>query len=191
MKSKFLPFLISAALLLAGCSSAPYTEKDTNSLTIGGILEINNTNDQLILSDNKDILSSDRLYYASWVLGSSKPYENSDGDTIDLYDAQLYLLLNEFVSSEKALAGLDTWMDREKETYDILSEEEITCNGQTYTIFTYNCINEDNPYDHGISAFTVHDPSAICMELTCTENFPEDSKAILIEFLENCTYSGT
>lgn len=191
MKSKFLPCLISATLLLAGCSSTPDVKKDTNSLTIGGILEINNTNDQLILSDNKDVLSSDGLYYASWVLGGSRPYENSDGDTIDLYDAQLYLLLQEFVSSEKALAGLDTWIDQAKTTYDIVNEEEITCNGQAYTIFTYNCINEDNPYDYGISAFGVHDQSAVCMELTCTENFPEDSKAILIEFLENCTYSGT
>lgn len=191
MKSRFLPCLISAALLLTGCSSTPDVEKDTNPLTIGGILEINNTNDQLILSDNKDVLSSDGLYYASWVLGSSRPYENSDGDTIDLYDAQLYLLLEEFVSSEKALAGLDTWIDQEKATYDILSEEEITCNGQAYTLFTYNCINEDNPYAHGVSAFGVHDQSAVCMEFTCTENFPEDSKTILIEFLENCTYLGT
>ncbi len=188
MKSKFLLCLISIALLLSGCSSTSSTQEETGPLTIGGILKVNNTNDRLILSDNKDVLSSDGLYYASWVLGDARPYENSDGDTIDLYDAQLYLLLEEFVSSEKALSNLDTWIDREKAAYDILSEEEVTCNGQAYTLFIYKCTHEDNPYDHGVSAFGVHDKSAVCIELTCTEDFAEDPKAILTEFLENCTY---
>lgn len=188
MKSKFLLCLISITLLLCGCSSAPDTQAETGPLTIGGILKVNNTNDRLILSDNKDVLSSDGLYYASWVLGDARPYENSDGDTIDLYDAQLYLLLEEFVSSEKALSNLDRWIKQEKATYDILSEEEVTYNGQTYTLFVYNCTHEDNPYDHGVSAFGVHDKSAVCIELTCTEDFSEDPKSILTEFLGNCTY---
>ncbi len=188
MKSKFLLCLISITLLLTGCSSTSHTQAETGPLTIGGILKVNNTNDQLILSDNKDVLSSDGLYYASWVLGSSRPYENSDGDTIDLYDAQLYLLLEEFVSNEKALMNLDTWINQQKATYDILSEEEVTYNGQTYTLFVYKCTHEDNPYDHGVSAFGVHDKSAVCIELTCTEDFTEDPKPILTEFLENCTY---
>lgn len=192
MKSKLLLCLISIILILTGCSSTPSnTLEETNPLTIGGILEVNNTNDRLTLADNKDVLSSDGLYYASWVLGDAKPYENSDGNTVDLYDAQLYLLLEEFTSSEKALLNLNEWLEQEKTTYDILSEEEITCNGQTYTLFTYKCINEDNPYDHGVSAFCVHGKSAVCIELTCTEDFTEDTKAILTEFLENCTYSET
>lgn len=157
MKSKFLLCLISIALLLSGCSSTSSAQEETGPLTIGGILKVNNTNDRLILSDNKDVLSSDGLYYASWVLGDARPYENSDGDTIDLYDAQLYLLLEEFVSSEKALSNLDTWIDQEKTTYDILGEEEVTCNGQAYTLFIYKCTHEDNPYDHGVSAFGVRE----------------------------------
>jgi len=188
MKSRFLLCLISIILVLTGCSSTSYTQPETNPLTIGGILEVNNTNAHLTLSENKDVLSSDGLYYASWVLGGAKPYENSDGDTINLFDAQLYLLLEEFITTEKALINLDTWLEQEKATYNILSEEEITCSGQTYTLFTYKCINEDNPYDHGVSAFCVHDKCAVCIELTCTEDFTEDTKAILIEFLENCTY---
>lgn len=189
MKSKLLLCLTSIALILTGCSSEPsYTQEDTGALSIGGILEVNNTNNDLIFSNNKDILSSDGIYYTSWVIGDAKPYENSDGETIDLYDAQLYLLLEEFVSSDKALANLDSWVDQEKTTYNILSEEEITCSDQTYTLFSYKCINEDNPYDHGVSAFCVHDKCAVCVELTCTKDFTEDTKAILIEFLENCTY---
>ncbi len=189
MKSKLLLCLTSIALMLAGCSSTPsYTQEDTGSLTIGGILEVNNTNNDLILSDNKDILSSDGLYYTSWVIGDAKPYENSDGETIDLYDAQLYLLLEEFVNEDKALTNLDSWIGQAKTTYDILSEEEVTYNGQTYTLFTYKCTHEDNPYDHGVSAFGIHGNSAVCIELTCTEDFDEDLEAILTEFLGNCTY---
>lgn len=190
MKLKLLLCLTSISLMLAGCSSAPsYTQEDTGSLTIGGILEVNNTNNDLILSDNKDILSSDGLYYTSWVIGDAKPYENSDGETVDLYDAQLYLLLEEFVSGDKALTNLNSWIEQAKTTYDILSEEEVTYNGQTYTLFTYKCTREDNPYDRGVSAFGVHGDSAVCIELTCTEDFSKDLKAILTEFLGNCTYT--
>ena len=42
------------------------------------------------------------------VLPFSFPYENSDGDTIDLYDAQLYLLSNE-TTDEKAAKKVFWW----------------------------------------------------------------------------------
>ncbi len=42
------------------------------------------------------------------MLPFSFPYENSDGDTIDLYDAQLYLLSNE-TTDEKAAKKVFWW----------------------------------------------------------------------------------
>ncbi|MDE6606231.1 MAG: hypothetical protein K2K54_00530 [Lachnospiraceae bacterium] len=198
MKSKYLLCLICAALMLTGCSSILSSQKDTDYMqtgetgiiSIGNCLEINNTNSSLTLLDNKDVLSSDGLYYAAWVTGNVRPYENSDGDTIDLYDAQLYLLLEEFTGSEKAQANLDTWIDTERSTYEITGEEDIICNGQPYTLLRYNCINEDNPYAHGISAFGICGTTAVCFELTCVEDFEEDPQTILTGFLEDCTYSA-
>ena len=42
------------------------------------------------------------------------PYKNSDGDIVDLYDAQLYLLLGEFTSNEKAQDNRNEWIEKGK-----------------------------------------------------------------------------
>lgn len=104
---KFALCIICLLLAITGCSSIPsVTEKEpienTAYLKIGRNLEVCNTNENLILYDYKEALAGDGLYYASWKIGDAIPYENSDGDTVDLYDAQLYLLLGAFTSADKA-----------------------------------------------------------------------------------------
>ena len=79
--------------------------------------------------DNKDALAADGLYYAAWSCGNAKPYENKDGDTVDLYDAQLYLLLGEAKSTENAQHDKNTWLAAAEENYDVQQKEEISCNG--------------------------------------------------------------
>ena len=110
--------------------------ENTAFLKVGSHLEINNTNKSLILYDYKDTLASDGLYYASWRIGDAKLYENNDGDTVDLYDAQLYLLLGEFSNAENAQINRDSWLERGKSNYEISAEEEIIYNGQTYQMIT-------------------------------------------------------
>lgn len=142
------------------------------------------------LFDNMDALSADGLYYAAWTMGDSEPYENNDGDTVDLYDAQLYFLLGEFKDAESAQNNMDTWLSAGKTNYDIQSEENVICNGQNYLLITYQFIHTDNPYARGVSAFSVFDNNAVCIELTCRENFDEDLKAVLTDFLNGCTYDA-
>lgn len=191
---KFILCFICMTLILTGCSltSSFLEEKPIENKTfleIGRHFAVNNTNESLILYDYKEALAGDGLYYASWRIGESEPYENSDGDTVDLYDAQLYLLLGEFTGDEKAQENMDTWIDRGRSNYEISAEEEIIYNGQTYLVMTYTFQNENNPYARGVSAFAVHDNLAVCVELTCQEDFAEDLKSILTDFLENCSYS--
>ena len=195
MKSniKFFLCFICMVLMLTSCSlTSSLQEKEpienTAYLKVGRYFEVNNTNENLILYDYKETLAGDGLYYASWRIGDAKPYENSDGDTVDLYDAQLYLLLGEFTNSEKAQENRDSWIERAKSNYEISSEKEIVCNGQTYLVISYTFQNENNPYARGVSAFSVHEKLAVCIELTCQEDFTEDLQAILTSFLENCTY---
>ncbi len=197
MKSNITSILcfLCITLMLTGCSltsSLSEEEPIENKafLEIGRHLAVNNTNESLILYDYKEALAGDGMYYASWVIGDSEPYENSDGDTIDLYDAQLYLLLGEFTNSEKAQENKDAWLDRGKSSYVVSGEKEIDCSGQTYQMITYTFQNEDNPYARGVSAFAVHDRLALCIELTCQEEFTEDLEAILTNFLENCTINN-
>lgn len=192
-KLKHITCILCIISALTGCSVLPSsndnTVTDSEYVTVGGSLTVHNTDDRLTLLSNMDTLSADGLYYASWTAGSFEPYENSDGDTVDLYDAQLYLLLGEFKDPETAQQNMDTWLDAGQINYDVTEEETITCNGQTYTMVTYNFQNEENPYARGVSAFGVYNNLAVCAELTCREDYQEDLQQMLTNFLDNCTYN--
>lgn len=194
IRSKYIICILCIAATLIGCSVLPsISDNDTvvNSeyVTIGSGLTVHNTDTRLTLISNIDALSADGLYYASWTAGSSEPYENSDGDTVDLYDAQLYLLLGEFKSSDAAQENMDNWLAAGQTNYDVTDEKTVTCSGQSYTMVIYNFQNEENPYAHGVSAFGVHQNLAVCVELTCRENYEEDLEEMLTDFLNNCTYN--
>ena len=183
------------ALTLTGCSglsSVPEESTDaavdSDYIAVGSRLTVHNTDDRLTLRDNMDALSADGLYYASWTAGSAEPYENADGDTIDLYDAQLYLLLGEYKNAESAEGCMADWLAAGHSNYNVTAEETVTCNGQTYTLLTYRFINEENPYAKGVSAFGVCGNCAVCIELTCQEEYPEDLHEMLTVFLNGCSY---
>lgn len=196
---KYLLCVLCIALFsLAGyyfiSSPMEQTKEDTwaNSgfLKIGRSLTIQNTDNTLTLLDNRDVLSANGLYYATWTMGESEPYVNSEGKTVDLYDLQLYLILSEHKNTAEASNDMTKWIDLGKNNYEVLTEEEIVCNGQSYLLITYNCVSKDNPYDRGVSAFGVHGNDAMCFELTCRKDFEGDLKNILVSFLDNCTYGG-
>lgn len=193
-KLKYAACILCITAILSGCAVLTSgSENDTTVITkdvqIGGSLTVRNADTRLKLLSNLDTLSADGLYYASWAVGNSEPYENSDGDTVDLYDAQLYLLLGEFKSSDTAQQNMDNWFTAGQTNYNITAEENVTCNGQSYTVVTYNFDNEENPYERGVSAFGVHQNLAVCVELTCRENYQEDLYEMLIDFLNGCTYN--
>lgn len=185
---------ICVGLIFTGCTSKPQTTTDgqpwqDNWTTVGKSLGIE-VPEKLVLLDNNDTLAADGMYYASWGIGNFVPYKNSDGDDIDLYDAQLYLLTNEATSGEKAKTNCDTWLSAAKSNYKIQSENTLNINGQDYTLLKYVCNSKDNPYDRGISAFGIYGTTAVCAELTCVENYTEDLETLLISFLNGCHFSA-
>lgn len=192
---KYVSLVLCIAMALSGCSpasrliveEAPVENKA--HLDVGKNLSIDNKNENLILHDYKEALAGDGLYYAAWHIGDAKPYENSDSDTVDLYDAQLYLLLGEFTNGEKALENKGAWIETGRNNYEISEEKELSCGGLDYLIITYTFKNKENPYARGVSAFTVHDKYAVCVELTCQEEFGENLEAILTGFLEGMTFN--
>lgn len=196
MKANYFFYILCITLLLTGCSSLSGQSKEMQENTwedsgyaeIGGILTVQRGHDELVLRDNMDALTADGLYYAAWTMGDAKDYENSEGETVDLYDAQLYLLLGEFPDKTEAGHNRDKWLDAARTNYEVLDEEEVTCNGQAYTLLTYNCVSKENPYARGVSAFGAFGENAVCAELTCQDNFEEDLRTILTDFLNNCTY---
>ncbi|MDE6845818.1 MAG: hypothetical protein K2J99_08645 [Lachnospiraceae bacterium] len=186
---------ITIALTLTGCSGLPSvsdksadTVINTDYVSVGSHLTVHNTDERLTLLSNMDTLSADGLYYASWTAGSAEPYENTDGDTIDLYDAQLYLLLGEYKNADAAEKNMADWLAAGQSNYDVTAEDTVTYGGQTYTMITYNFINRENPYAQGVSAFGVYENCAICVELTCQEEYGEDLQEMLTTFLNGCSY---
>lgn len=181
----FLPFC-------TGCSFSSASENRTaedGTVLVGHTLKVRNTDDRLTLLDNKDALAADGLYYAAWTAGNCEPYENKDGDTVDLYDAQLYLLLGEAKSTEDAQHDMNTWLAAAKENYEVQKEDTVSCGGNAYTLLTYQCQSADTPYDRGVSAFYTDQNIAVCIELTCRTDYTEDLYLMLTEFLNNCSYN--
>ena len=88
----------------------------------------------------------------------------------------------------KAQQNMNSWFTDAKANYEVLNEETITCNEQTYSLITYTFKNKNNPFIQGISVFTVSNNSVICIELTSGKNFEEDLKTVLLDFLNKCTY---
>lgn len=197
MKTKrfFLMIGFSLTLALTGCTASPsgleesaVTVEDAEYVTIGSHLTVHKTDSRLTLVDRKDALASDGLYYASWTAGSPEEYVNSEGDTVDLYDAQLYLLLAECKTLEAAEDNRKSWLEAGQANYEVTDEETISCSGQSYTLLSYHFTNEENPYSHGVSSFGVFENCAVCAELTCQEGYGEDLKQMLTAFLEGFDY---
>lgn len=183
-------------LFLSGCSSAAPTSTtdgtawDESWFQIGTTMGVEEP-EQLTLLESKETLAADGLYYATWVTGDPVPYENSDGETVDLYDAQLYLLVSECSQESDAQSNCDIWLAAAKENYEILSEETVICGDQSYNVISYRFADADVPYDRGVSAFAVIGTDAVCAELTCVETYEGNLDSLLNGFLEGCHYSAS
>lgn len=199
-------------LILTGCA-APFSKldpaiEDSSYITIGNILEIKNLDNHMILLDHKETLAADGLYYISWGITnpeinsqetekletniqqteSQEKNEKNHEEVLQPYLAQLYLLAGEAKNSEEAQRNMDAWLATSKENYQILTEKEISCNEQTYSVLLYSRSDAEHIYTRGISAFSTINHIAICIELISTKDFPEDLETTITNFLNHCSY---
>ena len=194
-----LPFLLIVGLILLGnvvdFSQYPSAAADGSSWDkswemLGKTVGIAQPGHDLTLQTNNSVLAGEETYYASWTIGEASTYTNEDGDEVDLYPAQLYLLLYGCADADSARDACTDFLDRERQTYDIQSEETAAHNGQDYTVLHCNCISASNPYDRGCSAFTVYGDYVFVAELTCQESFDGDVGEILSDVLDGVHYSA-
>ena len=186
--------LALAAVLCTGCGvkdedlkSDPLVNAD-GTAPVGKTLVAPAPPEGFTLLDNKDILAANGLYYASWVNGEPQPYENSEGKTVNLYDAQLTLVVQENKTEEKAASAVSGWQELAQQNYDISDTQTLTAAGQEYTVIQFTYQDESNPYATGVAAFAQRGTSAIEWELSCQESYTGDALAVLTEFLNGCTY---
>lgn len=196
MKKQLCLFLALGLLGLSGCSphypdrAADGTDWDKDWTLLGSVLGVEAPGDGLTLLDNNSILTGDDLYYAAWTVGEPTSYTNEDGKEVDLYPAQLYLLLCGCADGSYARQTMEDWLAREEETYTILETRTETHNDQEYTVLTYECGSETNPYSRGASAFAVCGNYAVSAEFTCQEGYDQPATEVLSRFLDGCHYSA-
>lgn len=168
-------------------AGAPWDESWT---MLGSVLGVEEPGNGFTLLENNTVLAGDDLYYASWAAGEPTGYTNDEGKDVDLYPAQLYLILQGCADEANAQKAVKSWMDRESDTYAVRETRTGTCDGQEYTLLLYDCASEDNPYSRGITAFAVFENYAVSAELTCLDGFAGDEAAILTAFLNGCHYAA-
>lgn len=187
---------VCALLLLAGagCAPVPTVTQDGEAwsedwVTVGTTLGIEAPGNGFTLLDNKDALAAANLFYAAWTAGGKTDYINQEGETVDLYEAQLYLLLSDCKDEASAQGSVEEWMGMQTESYSITETKTVTCAGQPFTLLIYDGTGADNPYQFGVSAFGVYQNHAINAELTCQDTFQGDALELLTQFLDGIHYA--
>ena len=194
-KYRVMLLLTAGLLVLSGCSQYPEqaadgTPWDHNWTMLGSVLGVEEPGNGFSLLDNYSVLTGEDIYYATWTAGEPTGYTNEDGEDVELYDAQLYLLAVGCADDTHAQQNQAEWIARQQETYTVTETWSETRNGQEYTLLAYECGSETNPYSRGVSAFTVYGTYAISAELDCQKDFTGQEREILLHFLDGCHYSS-
>ena len=158
---------------------------------LGSVLGVQAPEQGFSLLDNTSILTVQDTYLATWVSGEPMDYETVAGDETQIYDAQLFVLLQGCKDNENAQMAVDEWMGLATENYDVSQTASQTHNGQEYTVITYTVRSDTNPYDQGMAAYGVFENYAVSAELTCLDTYTGDIAAILSDFLDGCHYADT
>ena len=142
---KVILFALLAALLLAGCVRETvdpgFDEAWTNVGNLIGVEPMAG----FTPSENMDALGPNGLYYASFVSGEGEPYTRADEQEATVYDAQIYLLIEQCKDAETAGSDVGKWIAMEKTSYGTGEEYEKTLAGQRFRILPLLSAAEDNP----------------------------------------------
>ena len=190
MKKRILAFVMLFALLLSGCGAKQELPADwEESWTVVSPLLAVEPMEGFSLHEINDALYLNGIYYATWVTGAPRSHTNEDGEEAEIFDGQLYVILQEYRSADSASSGIAQWLTREKQTYETGEEDSITCSGQEYTLLPLLSGSETNPYSHGAAAFAVRGSWAICVEFLGADSCEADMTQILESFLNGFHFS--
>lgn len=184
-------FALLAALTLTGCAGSAQNANpdwDESWVQLAGYVGIEPL-DGFELNESNDLLSVSGLYYATWTAGEGQDFVNADGNEAVVYDAQIYVLLEECRSTEAAQEALTAWIAYEKQSYETEETYIKSFGTQDFELLPLNAGSEGNPYSHGAAAFAVRDVWAISVECVCSDGFTGEPQSILDDFLAGLHYS--
>lgn len=188
MKKSWI-LLVVIALLLTGCGHQDrHPEWNEDWLRFGDLLAAE-APEGFYLGEYNDTLSLGGIWYAAFNCGREpKPYVNAEGEDAEVYDAQIFLLVEECESEAAARAELAGWIEREAQSYETDGAAERRIGDQSYQAMTLKAAKADNPYSHGAAAFAARGNLAISAELLCSEDFAGEAQTILEQFLSGIHY---
>lgn len=157
---------------------------------LGTVLGVEEPGNGFAPKDNHSILTTDDTFYATWVAGDTVPFTNEEGKEVEVYEAQIYLLLYGCADAAAAQEACADWMARERELYTVTGSPSAAHNGVAYQLLVYDCGSDTNPYHNGASAFGVYKNYAVVAELTCREGYAGNAEAQLADFLRCCHFSA-
>ncbi len=193
------PFALILALIAAGSlvdfsqypsAAADGAAWDKNWEMMAKVVGIEAPGGGLTLLTNNSVLAGEDTYYASWTAGEPSPYTNAEGDEVDLYPAQLYVLLYGCADPAAAESACADFLARERQTYTVHSQRTEEHNAQSYTVLDYTGGSADNPYGRGSSAFAVRGNYVLVAELLAQDSFDGDVSRMLSAFLDGVHYSA-
>ena len=193
------PFALILALIAAGSlvdfsqypsAAADGAAWDKNWEMMAKVVGIEAPGGGLTLLTNNSVLAGEDTYYASWTAGEPSPYTNADGDEVDLYPAQLYVLLYGCADQAAAESACADFLAREQETYTVQDQRTEEHNAQRYTVLDYTGGSAGNPYGRGSSAFAVRGNYVLVAELLAQDSFDGDVSRMLSAFLDGVHYSA-
>ena len=193
------PFALILALIAAGSlvdfsqypsAAADGAAWDKNWEMMAKAVGIEAPGGGLTLLTNNSVLAVEDTYYASWTAGEPAPYTNADGDEVDLYPAQLYVLLYGCADQAAAESACADFLAREQETYTVQDQRTEEHNAQRYTVLDYTGGSAGNPYGRGSSAFAVRGNYVLVAELLAQDSFDGDVSRMLSAFLDGVHYSA-
>ena len=193
------PFALILALIAAGSlvdfsqypsAAADGAAWDKNWEMMAKVVGIEAPGDGLTLLTNNSVLAGEDTYYASWTVGEPSPYTNAEGDEVDLYPAQLYVLLYGCADQAAAESACADFLAREQETYTVQDQRTEEHNAQRYTVLDYTGGSAGNPYGRGSSAFAVRGNYVLVAELLAQDSFDGDVSRMLSAFLDGVHYSA-
>lgn len=190
MKRRIILLAVAAALFLSACGAARELPASWESdwTVICPVLAAEPF-DGYTLHEKNDALYLSGIYYATWVTGSAQSHINEDGEEAEIFDAQIYVIVQEYRDSDSAKSGLSQWITWEKQTFEAGDSFEADCGGQTYSILPLHRSAETNPYSHGAAAFTAWNNWAICVEFLGTDDYDAEIAHQLEAFLNGFHFS--
>ena len=193
------PFALILALIAAGSlvdfsqypsAAADGAAWDKNWEMMAKAVGIEAPGGGLTLLTNNSALAGEDTYYATWTAGEPAPYTNADGVEVDLYPAQLYVLLYGCADQAAAESACADFLAREQETYTVQDQRTEEHNAQRYTVLDYTGGSAGNPYGRGSSAFAVRGNYVLVAELLAQDSFDGDVSRMLSAFLDGVHYSA-